>query len=199
MSDVSNQIYPLCYKIKEISHDKYVECLELFSKYLVVQNNVALRDEVMTNLDACLDSYGNMYQRLNIIIVMGGLRRKLPLLPANDADGSIRMQSSMNTYMTEIGGNEPKTALEARMRIENLNMFSLLIYNKFREYYNDYYMRRNLHETQNLYSPASVSSETVSSASSSAAFSPSSATTTGGKHRHKLTRKRHKHRTPKRH
>jgi hypothetical protein len=156
----------------------------------VVQNNVALRDEVMTNLDACLDSYGNMYQRLNIIIVMGGSRRKLPLLPANDADGSIRIQSSMNTYMTEIGGNEPKTALEARMRIENLNMFSLLIYNKFREYYNDYYMRRKLHETHNMYSPASVSS-----ASSSAAFSPSSATTTGGKHRHKPTRKRHKYRT----
>ena len=202
MSDNANQIYPMCYKIKEISHDKYVECLELFSKYLVVQNNTALRDGAMKDLDNCLDSYGNMYQRLNIIIVLGGIRHKLPLLPANDADGSIRIQSSMTTYMTEIGREEPTTALEAKFRIENLNMYSLLLYNKFREYYNDFYMRRNMYSvitssdspvTTSASSPFSSASSPFSSASSP--FLPASATTTGGKKRRKLTRKRYKYRT----
>ena len=143
MTEGVNQIYPLCYKIKDISHDKYVECLELFSKYLVVKNNNDLSGPLMEELDKCLESYGNMYKRLNIIIAPIG-RNKLPLLPADDEAGNVRMQSSMNMYMTEIGRDEPGTAYEANQRIQNLNMYSLLLYNKFREYYNDFYMRKNM-------------------------------------------------------
>ena len=171
MTEGVNQIYPLCYKIKDISHDKYVECLELFSKYLVVKNNNDLSGPLMEELDKCLESYGNMYQRLNIIIAPIG-RNKLPLLPAYDEAGNIRMQSSMTEFMKSIGAGLPidlSHDIDGPVKDEiilKMNMYSLLLYGKFREYYNDFYMRKNM-----FTAPVETS---------------------GGKRRRKLTRKMRK-------
>jgi hypothetical protein len=165
-----------------------VECLELFSKYLVVKNNLGLRTPVIEDLDKCLESYGNMYKRLNIEIVLVDITslppanktgkrppvlpasdetdEQRPLLPADDDYGRARIQSSMNMYMREIGRDEPGTAYEANQRIQKLNMYSLLLYDNFREYYNDFYMRKKL-----FTAPVEIS---------------------GGKRRRKLTRKMRK-------
>lgn len=146
MTEGVNKIYPLCYKIKEISHDKYVECLKLFAKYLVDKNNV----DLMNELDKCLESYGNMYTELNIGIATFGTR-KVPLLPADDDDGNNRMQLNMTEFMKSIGSGLPidlSHDIDGPVKDEiilKMNMYSLLLYGKFREYYNDFYMRNNMY------------------------------------------------------
>ena len=167
MSEVNNKIYPLCYKIKEISHDKYVNCLYLFSRYLVDKNNVRLMNE----LDECLERYGNMYKKLNIDIATYG-PMKVPLLPADDDNGDIRMQLNMTEFMKSIGAGLPidlSHDIDGPVKDEiilKMNMHSLLLYGKFREYYNDFYMRNNMYNH--------------------------SAVPSGGKRRRKLTRKMRK-------
>jgi hypothetical protein len=163
MSEGVNQIYPLCYKIKDITHDKYVNCLYLFSRYLVDKNNV--------ELDKCLESYGNMYTKLSIDIATYG-PMKVPLLPADDDNGNIRMQLNMTEFMKSIGAGQTINLshdIEGPVKddiILKMNMYSLLLYGKFREYYNDFYMRKELFKDP--------------------------AETSGGKRRRKLTRKMRK-------
>ena len=148
MTEGDNPIYPLCYKIKEISHDKYVNCLYLFSRYVVDKNNVGL----MKDLDKCLERYGNMYTKLNIDIATFG-PMKVPLLPADDDAGSVRMQLNMTEFMKSIGAGLPidlSHDIDGPVKDEiilKMNMYSLLLYGKFREYYNDFYMRKKLYTT----------------------------------------------------
>jgi hypothetical protein len=93
-------------------------------------------------------------------------------LPADDDAGNNRMQLNMTEFMKSIGAGLPidlSHDIDGPVKDEiilKMNMYSLLLYGKFREYYNDFYMRNNMYNH--------------------------SAVPSGGKRRRKLTRKMRK-------
>jgi hypothetical protein len=149
-------LYPLCYKIKETclpckenvssscpSCDN-TYCLEELSNFNKKQSkNDKEKENDLDKLFNCLKKYGDIYKKLGIELYVNPKTQQITF-PSNP-----QIQSNLNLYLNTIDFNtkSPKTGNKQE---ENLMLFNILLNDKLRNAYNDFYYSNNFAELESL-------------------------------------------------
>ena len=149
----TTKLYPYCYKIKENclpcenpkSFDNHNECLELLAKYMSISDaNPNSKDNALMAVGNCLKKYGDIYKKLGIELYVNPKTKQITF-PDHQ-----RIQSNMNLFLKEIGMEESKSPKEDNMRNEKMDMYNILLNDKLRQVYNDFYYSYGFSELESL-------------------------------------------------
>jgi hypothetical protein len=149
-------VYPFCYKIKENclpcpKKADYIqnEGVSLLARFLATTNNKEKKLKYYDELFYFLQQYGDIYKKLNIELYVNPSTKKV-LFPNNQ-----RIQANFNQYLTDIGLDErapnfvPTEDFE-KLKNECIIMYNILLIDKFREIYNDFYISDRLADPDSL-------------------------------------------------
>jgi len=155
MNTSKEEIYPLCYKIKEScpSCDESTcpscnntDCLKELSKYSndirPYKGNVELSEEYY-HLLICLKKYGDIYKKLDIVLHVN--EKKEITFPTN-----LQIQSSLNLYLYSNKFLNPTTPKEVKEQDEKIMLFNILLNDKLRAAYNRFYKIPGFADTDSL-------------------------------------------------
>lgn len=139
LSSVSNNVYPLCYKIKETSYQS--SCINKLAKYVKLKkkiygNNPYTTEEAHKSFMQCLRQYGDIYKRLGIELYVNPNTNKITF-PDNQ-----RIQSNLNEYMRKIADNDVTNTDTSsdKMQDDNIMLYNVLLNDSLRNAYNDFYV-----------------------------------------------------------
>lgn len=139
LSSVSNNVYPLCYKIKETSYQS--SCINKLAKYVKLKkkiygNNPYTTEEAHKSFMQCLRQYGDIYKKLGIELYVNPNTNKITF-PDNQ-----RIQANLNEYMRKIADNEitnTDTSFD-KTQDDNIILYNVLLNDSLRDAYNEFYV-----------------------------------------------------------
>lgn len=149
-------VYPFCYKIKENClpcpkkvDDNQNEGVTLLGRFLASGNNKEEKRKYYDELFYFLQPYGDIYKKLNIELYVNPSTKKV-LFPNNQ-----RIQANLNQHLTDIGLDERAPNFEQTEEFEQLKnkyivMYNILLNDKFREIYNEFYISDQLAHPDSL-------------------------------------------------
>jgi hypothetical protein len=139
LSSNSNNVYPLCYKIKETSYQS--SCINKLAKYVKLKkkiygNNPTATEQAHQNFVQCLKQYGDIYKKLGIELYVNSNTNKITF-PDNQ-----RIQSNLNEYMRKIADDETinSETSSAKTQDDNIMLYNVLLNDSLRNAYNDFYV-----------------------------------------------------------
>jgi len=171
----SNNVYPICYKIKETSYQANCppSCINKLAKYVKLKKkiygkNPNATEEAHQSFVQCLKQYGDIYKKLGIELYVNPTTNKITF-PDNQ-----RIQSNLNEYMRKIADNDANNI--DMSSDETLMLYNVLLNDSLRNAYNDFYVSegyaKNVHPLATIDEiPTPMSMPSPSSSKSSNPFS----------------------------
>lgn len=163
IEDDKTVIYPFCYKIsdgcpprnncktdKDINdkNDEVFDCIELLSKYMSVSSSNFIsqekKDEAHKKTGMCLKKYGDIYDKLGMKPYVNP-KTYAVLFPNNE-----RIQANYNLFLRDIGSKETNSPKEYNLRREKLELYQILLNEKLREVYNDFYQSHGFSNVESI-------------------------------------------------
>lgn len=145
-------VYPFCYKIKEnclpsnnINVNNPIDCISELSKLdkLTTYSNKELKETYLNDLLQCLKKYGDIYKQLGIELYVNPKTKQI-IFPDNS-----RIQANFNLF---IQNNNFDTISPREIDINNhkLMMYTILLNDKLRKKYNEFYYSNGFGEAESL-------------------------------------------------
>lgn len=151
--DETTKIFPYCYKIKEdcppcTINTEGNECVKLLANYLVLKYNRYVSKEYLEKahikVGKCLKKYGDIYKKLGIELYVNPKTKSI-YFPDNE-----RIMSNYNLFLNDIGTFEPKSPKEENIIYEKISLYQILLQEKMREVYNDFYKNNEFSELESI-------------------------------------------------
>ena len=150
--------YPYCYRIKDdclpcenknfVKNDDINKCVLLYSDYLGINSSNMTKNEkedAFMKVVNCLKTYGDMYKKIGIELYVNPKTYQI-YYPDN-----ARIQANYNLFLEKIGHN--KNLINENMTQddnEKIQMFNILLNDKLREIYNQYYQSYGFSDIESL-------------------------------------------------
>jgi hypothetical protein len=141
----STNIYPLCYKIKEmcLPNDRQESedtlnseptCLKNLPRYLQEQQNVNRKivDKSSKDMVQCLTQYGDIYKKLGIELYVNPNTKQI-LFPDN-----LRIQANFHKYLRDVN-IDSQEAETTKIHVENVMLYKILLDDILKQIYDQYY------------------------------------------------------------
>ena len=141
LSSISNNVYPLCYKIKETSYQSSCinkpSCINKLAKYVKLKKkiygkNPDATEQAHISFVQCLKQYGDIYKKLGIELYVNPTTNKITF-PDNQ-----RIQSNLNEYMRKIADDEATNTGTSsdKTQDETITLYNVLLHDYLRNAYN---------------------------------------------------------------
>jgi len=143
LNSVSNNVYPLCYKIKETSYQASCQpsCINKLAKYVKLKKKIYGKNPDATekahiSFVQCLKQYGDIYKKLGIELYVNPTTNKITF-PDNQ-----RIQSNLNEYMRKIADDEATNTGTSsdKTQDETITLYNVLLHDYLRNAYNEFYI-----------------------------------------------------------
>ena len=162
IEDDNTIVYPFCYKIsegcppskdckieKKSNDDNHLfDCIELLSKYMSVSSSNFIsqekKDEAHKNIGMCLKKYGDIYDKLGMKPYVNPKTYSI-LFPNNE-----RIHANYNLFLRDIGSKQINGPKESDFRREKLELYQILLNDKLREVYNEFYQSHGFSNIESI-------------------------------------------------
>lgn len=151
--DDTTKLYPYCYKIKDSCppcNTKIMDdnCIRLLSNYLAFKSNRFVSEnklnDVYIKLGNCLKKYGDMYKKVGIELYVNPKTKQI-IFPDNQ-----RIIANYNLFLNDIATIELQSPKEEKKLDEKINIYQILLNDKLREVYNDFYQNAGFSELESI-------------------------------------------------
>lgn len=151
--DDTTKIYPYCYKIKDDCPPckmliKSDNCIKLLAKYLVLKSSRFTSQQYLNKaymkLGDCLKKYGDMYKKVGIELYVNPKTKEI-IFPNNQ-----RIIANYNVFLNDIGMLHLQSTEEENFIDEKINIYEILLNDKLREVYNDFYKKEGFSEQESI-------------------------------------------------
>jgi len=146
----SINLYPYCYKIKDECPPCKIKdnCIRLLSHYLVLKSNKYVSEQSLNNahmkLGDCLKQYGDMYKKVGIELYVNPKTKEI-IFPDNQ-----RITANYNMFLNGYSPFNLQTPKEESIYDEKIIIYQILLNEKLREVYNNFYRNEGFSEKESI-------------------------------------------------